>query len=175
MNDMSTNKQDQQIRRVAVTVDPPSTTTPTKTLHNTNYSPEWPIHLDLVHNITEFSSHLHGRLDSINGHEENAKTSRSCRRRHCLEADRQISGGFVGIHESHHSSIGRRVTKSREWTLYQGRQDTTVKSRNAAIGVECSESSRERDAVAVLVVDGCSHPLSSMIVIVETRKRGRKG
>mmetsp|Transcript_11097 Transcript_11097/g.30661 ORF Transcript_11097/g.30661 Transcript_11097/m.30661 type:complete len:322 (-) Transcript_11097:107-1072(-) len=114
--------------------------------------------LDLVHDDAEFSCDLHGRLDGIDWHQEDTKDGGRCGGRNGLDTNRKILGAFERIEQSEDTRVGRSVTKSRQWSLEKGWQDATVETRDTTICVKRAEGHWEGGSVAVLVVDGCSHP-----------------
>lgn len=96
------------------------------------------------------------RLGRINGHNGNAKEARRRRRRNGFDAHRPVLGLVHAVEEGENARVGGRVSETREGSLKEGRQDTAVEARNAAVGVQRSEGDGETCAVAVLVVDLCA-------------------
>jgi hypothetical protein len=81
------------------------------------------IQLDLVNNRREFARHLHGCLDGINRHNDNAKHGGRGTGRHGFKANVNILGRFERIQGRQNTRIGRRVSKATEWacnnTIYE--------------------------------------------------------
>jgi hypothetical protein len=114
---------------------------------------QWSHDLDLVDHTREFSSDLHGRLDGINRHDDNAKECGGGRGSHGFKANVNVLGGFERIQGRQNTGIGRRVSKATEGTLKQCGKDASVETGDTAVGVECAESRGKTGAVAVLVID----------------------
>jgi hypothetical protein len=65
-----------------------------------------------VHDRREFSCDLHGRLDSINGHQEDAEQSGGRGSSHRFDSHGQVFGRFQSVKSGEYSGIGSRVAKT---------------------------------------------------------------
>jgi len=80
--------------------------------------------LHLVHDGGEFTRHLHGGFDRVDGHQEDAEEGGRRRGRHRLHPHGQITRGVHRVHGGQYPRIGRRVTETTERTLHERRKDT---------------------------------------------------
>lgn len=100
-------------------------------------------------------THIHfgTYFDSIHGHEENPKGGGCQTGGHGFESHIHVLGSFDIVQQGEDAGIGGRISESGQGTLNQGGQDTTIKTRNATIGINRFQSLWKGSTVAILIID----------------------
>jgi hypothetical protein len=111
------------------------------------------VQTQLVDDTREFTRHLHGRLDRINGHEDDAEQAGRDAASNRFDTHVHVLGTFERIEEGQDPGVGGRVAKPTERALDEGGNDAPVKAGNATIRINGPQGLGESRAVAILVID----------------------